>query len=221
MIVNDIVTGMIAIIIGYLLGSIPAAYITARLAKGKDIRQLGGGNVGGVNVYREVGLWPAAAVVIVDLGKGAAAVAIAYWLLQLPPLFVLLAGLSAVIGHNWMVFLKFSGGKGMGATVGALAVVMPLYGYWQGLLIFFGVILIPLIITRNIALSMGIALVALPFITWFGTHSGIGTIMAVILGLLIAIRFLPTARAAWAKSKTKGDFIFDRRRKDRDKKEEI
>ena len=221
MIVNDIVTGIIAIIIGYLLGSIPAAYIATRLAKGKDIRRLGGGNVGGLNVLREVGPWPALAAGIVDFGKGAAAVAIALWLLQLPPLFVLLAGLAAVIGHNWMVFLKFSGGKGMGATVGALAVVMPLYGYWSGLLIFFGVILIPLIITRNIALSMGIALVALPFITWFGTHSGIGTIMAVILGLLIAIRFLPTARAAWAKSETKRDFIFDRRRRDRDKKEEI
>ncbi len=220
MIVNDVVTGIIAIIIGYLLGSIPSAYIATRLAKGKDIRRLGGGNVGGLNVHREVGPWPALAVGIVDIGKGAAAVAIAYWLLQVPPLFVLLAGLSAVIGHDWMAFLKFSGGKGMGPTIGALAVVMPLYGYWPGLLIFFGVILIPLIITRNIALSMGIALLALPFITWFGTHSGIGTIMAVILGLLIAIRFLPTARAAWAKSKTKRDFIFDDGRRDRDKKEE-
>ncbi|GAI49028.1 unnamed protein product, partial [marine sediment metagenome] len=81
MIVNDTVTGIIAIIIGYLLGSIPSAYIAARLATGKDIRQLGGGNVGGLNTFREVGLWPAVAVGIVDVGKGAAAVAIAYWLL--------------------------------------------------------------------------------------------------------------------------------------------
>ncbi|GAH24685.1 unnamed protein product, partial [marine sediment metagenome] len=151
-----IVNQAIAIIIGYLVGSIPTAYLVTRLVKGKDIRQLGGGNVGGLNVFREVGRWPALAVGIVDLGKGAAAVAIAYWLLGVPQLFVLLAGLAAVIGHNWMVWLKFSGGKGMGATMGALAVILPVYGYWQGMVIFLGVILIPFIITRNVALSTGI-----------------------------------------------------------------
>ena len=211
-------TGLIAIIIGYLLGSIPSAYIAARLATGRDIRQLGGSNVGGLNVFREVGPWPALAAGIVDVGKGAAAVAIAHWLLAVLPLFVLLAGLAAVIGHNWMVFLKFSGGKGMGATIGALAVLLPVYGYWQGLLIFFGIILIPFIITRNIALSMGISLVFLPLIIWLGTKSGIGTIIAIVLGLVIAIRFLPTARAALVKSKTKKDFIFDHWQ--REKKEE-
>ncbi|MBA7519229.1 Glycerol-3-phosphate acyltransferase [subsurface metagenome] len=212
-----IVKEIFAIIIGYLLGSIPSAYIATRLAAGKDIRRMGGGNVGGLNVHREVGAWPALAVGIVDLGKGAAAVAIAYWLLDLSPVFVLLTGLAAVIGHNWMVWLKFSGGKGMGVTIGALSVLLPVYGYWPGLPIFFGIILIPYVITRNIALSICIALVALPFITWLGMNSGIGTIMAVILGLVIGIKFLPTARAAWAKAEGKGDFIFDHWRRDRDR----
>ncbi len=212
MIVNDIVTGIIAIIIGYLLGSIPSVYIAARLATGKDIRKMGGGNVGGLNLYREVGPWPALPAGIVDLSKGAAAVAIAYWLLDLSlsPHFVLLAGLAAVVGHNWMVWLKFSGGKGMGATIGALAVLFPVYEYWQGLLIFIGIILIPMIITRNVALSMGVGLVALPFIIWLGMNSGIGIIMAVILGLVITLKFLPTARDAWAKVRNKREFIFDR-----------
>jgi len=210
-----IIKEIFAIIIGYLLGSIPAAYIATRLATGKDIRQMGGGNVGGLNVHREVGAWPAFAVGIVDLSKGAAAVAIAYWLLDLSPVFVLLAGLAAVIGHNWMVWLKFSGGKGMGVTIGALSVLLPVYGYWPGLPIFFGIILIPYVITHNIALSMCIALVALPFITWLGMNSGKGTIMAVILGLVIGIKFLPTAKAAWVKAEGKGDFIFDHWRRDR------
>jgi len=209
-----IIKEIFAIIIGYLLGSIPSAYIATRIATSKDIRQLGRGNVGGLNVRREVGAWPAFAVGIVDLSKGAAAVAIAYWLLDLSPVFVLLTGLAAVIGHNWMVWLKFSGGKGMGVTIGALAVLLPVYGYWPGLLIFFGIILIPYVITHNIALSMCIALVCLPFITWLGMNSGIGTIMAVILGLVIGIKFLPTARAAWAKAESKDDFIFDHRRRD-------
>lgn len=208
-----IVNQAIAIIIGYLLGSIPTAYLVTRLVKGKDIRQLGGGNVGGLNVLREVGRWPALAVGIVDVGKGAAAVAIAYWLLGVPQLFVLLAGLAAVIGHNWMVWLKFSGGKGMGATMGALAVILPVYGYWQGIAIFLGVILMLFIITRNVALSMGTGLLFLPLITWLGTKSGTATIMSIILGLVIAIKFFPTARAAWAKAEGKGDFIFDRERR--------
>ena len=105
----------------------------------------------------------------------------------------------------------------MGVTIGALAVLLPVYGYWPGLLIIFGIILIPYVITHNIAISTGLALVVLPFITWLGMHSGIGTIMAVILGLVIGIKFLPTAKDAWAKAESKGDFIFDHRRIDRDR----
>jgi len=210
MLVNEVITGIIAIIIGYLLGSIPSAYIATRLAIGKDIRRLGGGNVGGLNVFREVGAGPALAAGLADVGKGAASVAIAYWLLDLSPTFVMLAGIASVVGHNWMLFLKFTGGKGMGAAFGALFVVMPVYGYPQGLAILFGIILIPFIITRNVALSISVGLLSLPFITWFGTHSGIGTIMAALVGIIILIKFLPTAKAAWTKSKNKKEFVFDR-----------
>lgn len=213
MIVNEVITGVIAIVIGYLLGSTPSAYIATRLVTGKDVRQLGGGNVGGLNVYREVGAWPALVVGIVDLGKGTAAVAMAYWVLALNDLtqpWVLAAGLGAVIGHNWMLWLKFSGGKGMGAAIGSLVILMPLYGYWPGLLIFFGVVLIPIIITRNMALSMGIGLLSLPFIGWLGVKSGLFVAWSIVLGLIIGLKFLPTARAAWLKSEGKKEFIFDR-----------
>ena len=97
----------------------------------------------------------------------------------------------------------------MGTTIGILSILLPVYEYWPGLPIIFVIILIPYVITHNIAISMGLALVAIPFITWLGMGSGIGTIMAVILGLLIGIKFLPTARDAWAKTGSKGDFIFD------------
>ncbi len=90
--IGIIVNGVIAVVLGYLLGSIPTAYIATRLATGKDVRRLGGGNVGGLNVYREVGIVLAVVVGIVDVAKGAAAVAIAYWLLGVSPLFVLAAG---------------------------------------------------------------------------------------------------------------------------------
>lgn len=210
------VNEIIAVVLGYLLGSIPSAYIATRLATGKDIRRLGGGNIGGLNTFREVGAKPALAVVFVDFGKGAAAVAIAYWLLAVSQPFVLLAGFASVVGHNWMVFLKFSGGRGMGATFGALAVLLPLYGYPWGLAILFGIILVPFVITRNVALSMGTGLVVLPFIAWLGMHSGAFVIWSVAIGIIIALKFFPEARVSWTRSKTKKEFIFGDGRADKE-----
>ncbi len=203
MIVNEI----IAIVIGYLLGSIPPAYIAAHLAKGKDIRQMGGGNVGALNTFKEVGKGAGVAVLLADIAKGAAAVAIARWLLNVPQPFVLASGLAAIAGHNWSIFLKFTGGKGMATTIGAIAILMPLYEYWQGFLIFLGIIVIAIIPTRNVALSTGIALFCLPFIAWLGMSSGLFIIFTIISGLVIALKFLPTARAAWAKSENLRNFI--------------
>ncbi len=207
MIVSEVVTGGIAIIIAYLLGSIPSAYIAARIATGKDIRQMGGGNVGALNVFNEVGKRAGIAVLLADIAKGAVAMAIAWWLLDVPQLFMLATGLAAVVGHNWSIFLKFTGGKGMATTIGALAILMLLYGYWQGLLIFLGIMAIGLIITHNVALSTGIALLCLLVIAWLGMKSGLFIIFAIILGLVIALKFLPTARAAWARSEGIKDFI--------------
>jgi len=207
---NQFVTGIIGIIIGYLLGSIPSAYLVARRVTGKDIRKLGGGNIGGLNTYREVGTGPAIIVALVDLGKGAASVAIAYYLLELPLLFVLLAGLFAVIGHNWMVWLKFSGGKGMGAAIGCLLVLLPLYNYPLGFAFFFTVVLILFIITRNVALSMGAGLLSLPLIAWLGVKSTPFLIFSIVLGLIILVKFLPTAMRALARAGSVKGFIFDR-----------
>jgi len=209
------VYGIIAVVLGYLLGSIPTAYIVTRLAKGEDVRQLGGGNVGGLNVYREVGFLPAVVVAIVDLGKGAAAVAIAYWLLDVSAPFVLAAALAAVVGHNWMLFLKFSGGKGMGPAIGGLFVLLPLYGYPLGLAFFFAVVFILFIITRNVALSMGAGLLSMPFIAWLGMKSTPFIIFSVALGLIILAKFIPTALAAVAKTRSVKGFIFDRGQKDK------
>ena len=204
---SEIVTGIIVFLIGYLLGSIPTAYIATRLASGKDIRQLGAGNVGGLNTLREVGIVPAVVVGIVDVGKAAAAVAIAYWLLDLDPFYVYLAAGAAVAGHNWMVWLKFSGGKGMGATIGTLAVLMPIYGYAVELGILLGIIFVPLVTIRNVALAMGIGLIALPFIAWLGTHSGMFVVWSVVAGLMIVAKFAPTALASIVKSSGLKDFI--------------
>ena len=205
-----------AILIGYLIGSIPAAYIITRIATGKDIRTLGGGNVGFLNTLREVGGGAAAVVILVDIGKGFGAVAVAHWLPKVDYPWVIAAAFSAVLGHLWMIWLKFSGGKGIGTTVGALATLFILLGYWKLLLIFLGVIIPPLLLTKNVALSMGIGLVALPFIVWFGTHSGFATLISIALLLVIMLKFYPTALAAWRKTRKPRDMIFDNWQKRRD-----
>jgi len=100
MIVNDFVSGLIALLIGYVLGSFPTAYLLTKWKTGKDIRKLGGGNVGGLNTLKEVGIWVAIAVTLIDIGKGAATVAITYYALNMDKPFVLIAAVGAVLGHT-------------------------------------------------------------------------------------------------------------------------
>ena len=202
-------TEALTVIIGYFLGTTPTAYIVTRLWTGRDIRKLGGGNVGFMNVFREVGIAPALGVVFIDIAKGVAAIAIAKWGLNAPDAFVLLAGLAAVIGHNWMPWLKFSGGKGMATAIGIIITLFLAYGYPLQLGIFTAIVLIPIVITHNVALSMALGLIALPFIVWFGTHSAFAAVMAAVLFIISFIKFLPTALLSIKKTRTKKDLIFD------------
>ena len=202
------VNGVIAIIIGYLLGSIPLAYIITRLATGKDIRQLGGGNVGARNVFREVGLAAGIAVGIFDIAKGAAAVAIAHRLLNVPlyepQLFVLLAGIAAVAGHIWPIYLKFSGGNGLATTIGTLIILMP-----RELLIVIALIILLTGITRNIILSVNISLLSVPLSAWLLGEPGLLIIFPLLLLLIMALHFLPTAKAAITKAGS-GEKLFNK-----------
>jgi glycerol-3-phosphate acyltransferase PlsY len=106
-----------------------------------------------------------------------------------------------------MPWLKFSGGKGMGATVGALVIIMPLYGYLTELAIFAAIVVLPLLLTRNVALSMGLGLVALPFLGWLSMHSGLFVVWSLVVGIIIAIKFASTAITVIAKSTGIKDFI--------------
>ena len=222
MIINDIVTGIIAIIIGYLLGSIPSAYIATRLKTGKDIRKLGGGNVGARNVYREVGLIPAIFVGIFDMAKGAGAVLIAEWLLgwpkpwllQAPALFILAAGLAAVAGHIWSLYLKFTGGNGIATTIGVLSILMT-----RELGIALALTLLLAVITRNVVLSVNISLLlSVPISAWFLKQSWLPVGFALILALVLVLHFVPTAKAALVKARTRKNFFAELLRIDKAKK---
>ena len=175
---------VIAIILGYLSGSIPSAYIAGRLKKRVDIREVGGQNMGALNVIREIG-WSAGFIVLFsDVGKGILAVLIARWLdLSLP--WVLVAGFAAVAGHNWPIFLKFRGGKGGATIMGVLLALVPLE-FMSG----FVVTAIIVIITSNPALGMGIGLAFVPLFIWWYNGSGLLIGYSIFLALFVTARFI-------------------------------
>ncbi len=130
-------SGTLALVLlgAYLLGSIPSSYVIVRLVSGQDIRSIGSGNPGTMNVRDHVGWKPAIVVGAADIGKGAAAVGLAY-AAGLGDIEAVLAGMMAVAGHDWSIFLRFHGGNGTGATVGALIALLPAPGLIAAVLAF-------------------------------------------------------------------------------------
>ena len=116
---------LVLLILGaYLLGSVPAAYLVAKWSRGIDLRQYGSGSVGASNVVAVASRWWSIPVIIFDLGKGLVMV----WVAQLLGLGVaqqVTVGLAVIVGHNWPVFLRFSGGRGILTTLGVVSILVP------------------------------------------------------------------------------------------------
>ncbi len=192
--INEALSIAIAIIGSYLLGSIPSAYIAGRLRKGIDIRQVGSRNMGAMNVFYKVGIVSGLSVLAVDIGKGAAAVALARWL-GVPVIVEILSGATAVIGHGFPVWLKFRGGRGGATLIGVLVFLMP-WGIPIGLAIF-GLLLL---LTRFPTLSYSIALICFPFIAWLIYHRGDYVVFSSLMLLIPLIRYIPRIKEMRAKS---------------------
>lgn len=114
-----------------LLGSVPSGLLIAALVRGVDIRRCGSGNIGTANVYRIAGRGPAALTLLLDALKGLLPV-VAGRLLGCPLWVLLLAGLLAIAGHNWSIFLHGRGGKGIATSIGVVVAVAPLVGILAG-----------------------------------------------------------------------------------------
>jgi glycerol-3-phosphate acyltransferase PlsY len=110
----------------YLAGSIPFGLIYSTLFKDRDLREHGSGNIGATNVLRNFGWIPGILVLAFDLGKGALPVLVASVLFPGRPLISVLAGISAIIGHIYPIFLKFDGGKGVATSAGVFSVLIPI-----------------------------------------------------------------------------------------------
>ncbi|UOE92354.1 glycerol-3-phosphate 1-O-acyltransferase PlsY [Alkalihalobacillus sp. LMS39] len=116
----EILVPVIAIIASYLVGSLSFSYIIAKKIKKVDIREHGSGNAGATNTLRVLGVGPAVTVLLLDVAKGVAAVLVTVAITG-PGLVPALAGLAAILGHNWPVYYGFRGGKGVATTIGAIA----------------------------------------------------------------------------------------------------
>ena len=176
---------LVALTISYLLGSIPTAFLMVKWLKRIDVRTVGSGNVGATNVTRAAGVGAGCVVFLLDAAKGwiaACLVAPRLWH-PLSPIAPLSCGLMAVIGHNFPVFLKFRGGKGVATTIGVLLGTMPVVGA-----IFLAVLAGCLIIWRYVSLGALIAAVTLPCIQW-AMHQTFGELLlGLALSLLIIVR---------------------------------
>lgn len=129
-----ILTWAVVLVAAYLLGAIPTGYLAGKLLRGVDVRALGSGSSGASNVLRNFGVWAGVAVFTVDLAKGAAAAAVGKEVLGTPA--AVAAALSAMVGHNWPVYLRFRGGRGVTPFFGGLAVISFPVALFGGLVAF-------------------------------------------------------------------------------------
>jgi glycerol-3-phosphate acyltransferase PlsY len=151
-----ILTPLLTLAVAYLLGSLPSGYLAARWLKGVDIRTLGSGSTGATNVLRHVGKGPALVVFLVDVLKGTCAVLLAKEL-GLNDWWVVVAGLAALAGHIWPLWLGWKGGKAVATGLGMLLGLVPAVG-----LACFGLFLAVLSLSRIVSLSSVVAAIGLP-----------------------------------------------------------
>ncbi len=168
----------IALLIGYLLGSIPWGLILTQLAGTQDLRTIGSGNIGATNVLRTGRKGIAAATLLLDALKGTAAVLIAGYFGG--PNAAMLAGLGAFLGHLFPVWLKFHGGKGVAVYIGALIGL-----FWPAALLFCGIWLALAFALRYSSLSALIASVVTPLFLWWFGQAVLAALFAAMTLLLI------------------------------------
>lgn len=162
---------------GYLLGAVPFGIVIARLFGLGDLRKIGSGNIGATNVLRTGNKFAALLTLLLDSGKGAIAVGVTY-LLTPDPNAMLAAGFWAVMGHNFPVWLKFKGGKGVATTIGVLLATA-----WPVGLGAIATWLAVAAVFRYSSLAALVALAAAPIYAWFLA----GPQHALLAGLLGAL----------------------------------
>ena len=172
-------------LLAYMIGAIPTAYLFARFALGRDIRAIGDNNSGAANVYREIGPRAGLACGAIDIIKGGVAVIVVGAIIHDAGV-EMFAGLCALAGHIWPVYLRFHGGRGAAVSVGVMIAGSPIIGLPLGALA-----LVALYHTRKSIVALFIFLAGVPVLTWIAAltvdytlaEAGYALGLAVITGL--------------------------------------
>ncbi|HEY7846830.1 MAG TPA: glycerol-3-phosphate 1-O-acyltransferase PlsY [Candidatus Limnocylindria bacterium] len=177
------------VLLAYLIGAVPFGLLAGRLAGGVDLRQHGSRRTGTTNALRTLGVGWAVAVFALDVAKGAAAVLLAQWLYRAgqgisPEWVAAAAGVAAVIGHNWSVFIGFTGGRGVATSAGGLLLISP----WT-LLVIAPLMALVVWLTRYVSLGSVVAAAAAPAVTAVLAATGVvgwaAVAYALVTGLLV------------------------------------
>ena len=169
------------LLISYLFGSIPTGYMCGKYLKNIDLREKGSGTTGATNVLRNIGKWPALFVFIIDVLKGFISVEIANYLIN-DNYFEVLAGLIAISGHIWPIWLKGKGGKAVATGLGMFLALSLKVGFAS-----FGIFLLIISKFKIVSLASIIAAISLPILMYLniGTVNHPFTIMSFIVSLLV------------------------------------
>lgn len=169
--------GSTAILIGYLLGSFPTAYIVTMLKKGVDIRDIDVGNVGAAATFRQTGILGGTIVAVIDIAKGIASLLIAR-ALGLSEIWVLAAGFAAVLGHNFPIYIGFRGGKGSATTIGIFFILSP-----KAMALLLVMMAIAICFTRKVFPMLSSTFPFMPLLIWiFG-----GSVMLILFSAAVIL----------------------------------
>lgn len=211
------------VVTAYLVGSVPSAYLAAKRARGIDIRQYGSGNVGATNLLRFTSRRTAIPVIIFDSIKGMVMVVVA-WRLGLSVTEQMVVGLAAIAGHNWPIFLRFKGGRGVITTMG-VGFIIPLInslGPWSTSLLItigYGVTALVSAYFRRLPLGVFIIVAAFPVVGWFYTASLPVTLGYLGMFVMLVIRRLTAPQPISVTSIGKKQILLNRLLFDRDLRE--
>jgi acyl phosphate:glycerol-3-phosphate acyltransferase len=198
-------SGLLAIVIAYLLGGIPFGFLLVKLTRGTDVRESGSGNIGATNVLRTTGRAAGVATLALDIAKGFVAVWLAAKLTDDAPEWTSLAALAVMAGHAFPVFLKFQGGKAVATFIGAFAYLTPLP--LAAVLLLF---VVTVAVTRYISAASILAAATFPFGVWMILHPPIQeTIAAFIAGAFIVYRH----KSNWSRLRAGTENVFSWGRK--------
>ena len=212
------VTEFVLLLIGsYLLGSIPIPYLVTKWVTGKDMRQYGSGNIGGANLFSLTSKWIGIPTIVFDFAKAISMLVVAK-LIGLDIAHQVAVGLMALIGQNWPVFLRFSGGRGMMTTLG-IALFLPIA---NGPLIPWGIIAFivcafaGLLIIHSVPIGTGSGVAAMPLVSWIANEPPAMTLGFLAMFLIMVIRRLTAPRTSLSASVPFRELMLNRFLLDRD-----